>query len=1505
MDTGDYDTNALVFNNITSVSFAFYEPAPPSGSLFASAASDVEAALRKDGHLVCLDANRRGFWFFSLVAKEQPSADPGPASKFERSIESTGCTLCIADEGSFEPAALVKLRFHGPNAVNTPSSSSSSASSALDPIFRTAHSATAPLLPTPTAEHDTRTLGLPDAKPSSIASTKVVYECFLSAAYSTVSACFSSRTGAIPLSSRTLLLPKPNQRHCAAWPPVLATIRIYLTTTGSLVLSLSHSLALNLITLSESVASQLPPFGFTVLAAPLGLFATCQSFALTDTTTTDGSLGQSPDTQVMRLRSERGDGPWKNICSKLLQSRMVSLPMKRTQKWVALQRIRRRLAEQSPDGKRTPMMGFSPNIFWPTSLLFCRALSNLSISDDYDDCQRSQLAQNFDPLGNAKDWFLNAAERKKAMEQTKSQRDAAASQESMLAEGQTQSSRNLSPLVLHRPGQAGVSGSAMYPTPPDGVHNPVGVTPSIDGNLSSPGMNPNGPEGTDSTQLQVPAESFAENWENRETKRSSFDTENLFGELGPDMFGDNDITEADFSFFDEQPGGVNLGSLDLPIVSDMDPSASVRGTSSAVQFKQIKADPSIVPTPSSAPALTFAKPELRHARSSLLEEARRHLPPDSNQPHNSGNININSKRAASPFNPDTVYKRIRASLDNQKAIQQNSLVYANHHGSIFDKVDFGPGLSMVNRKYEGSGRFDFSVDQSKGAKTSNLDMPPTTDYFRRHGKGRKQSKELPSTYGELFLRLYNNQNPGSNHPSPQHNEGTHSDADELSLISDQDDSSCDSDEPLSPVKSLSIRRRRPDDDGDSLATSFRDLESMEASTPFLPLELSRSFKSEVDLPLAKYFADPEPPWIQYSLPDDQFIMAAQLLTDQVTASTLPFSTLNQSPHSNLDRRRHLSNTARNSIRELQQGLPSCFQVSAGCIFRSLVDIQDVPLLGQPSRFQPRAPGSDQMRPSNLFNIPPPRFEIRRYENKLSVLPSAVSFWESLGLSPTHGSKDINALCLFPDYDGLSDNILVFMDKIRSTYESLKLGSFNRLSSPPASENGLFAFEVERDNVSFGKSTSFLGSSLRDCASKVCKVLSTASVEQTTFVLFFVYSPDVPGSIVECCAAFNEVFEGYRKMLASKRLPILNEMALQLIPRDLIASTASVPMPTPADLSRLAFEIYDRCSTFGGSSPSPAVILELPPPRIIDFKLVANPSASVLHENMCLHVAYAQSVDERWVTAAWTDNRGSQQLTSSYCLGRKGKPIATSMAEVIQEIWATTVDLISSWKVHWRIIITKCGAMDAHETELWSSVVTPDTKTSLTLTLITVDTDPSLQLLPPSVKVPSTATSVFYTTPVSTPQGAVVSPEQSGNAATSMRENTATNAATPGDSSSTMDPESDVTLTDVADQTWGAVLSHRLHSSTSPTDANQALASGYLVKKSSSRPEDPPLVMEVNIVHSEGNPRAYEPLLREMLMYYRGLGTLARARGMVDKDNDVRPWHIAAAEKGVRALYMLM
>lgn len=246
-----------------------------------------------------------------------------------------------------------------------------------------------------------------------------------------------------------------------------------------------------------------------------------------------------------------------------------------------------------------------------------------------------------------------------------------------------------------------------------------------------------------------------------------------------------------------------------------------------------------------------------------------------------------------------------------------------------------------------------------------------------------------------------------------------------------------------------------------------------------------------------------------------------------------------------------------------------------------------------------------------------------------------------------------------------------------------------------------------------------------------------------------------------------------------------------------------------------------------------------------------------------------------------------------------------MNVVAAEIWDTTLDIISSRKVNWRIMIARCGAMLPAEIDFWKGLATSDANRQISLTLITVDTQPTLQLQrTPQFLAPSAllAQLSIETTPISTPQASIVSPEQSGNAATPGA--AGLNASTPTEAGEmTISP--DATLVDVREQSWGAVLSHRLNNSNSLLEIYPALISGYLIKSTGSAVGDVPALMEVNILHCEVNPRLYEALLKEILMVYRGLGTLARARGRTDRATDVRPWHIAAAEKASDVVYSLM
>ncbi|KAK7753554.1 hypothetical protein SLS62_004412 [Diatrype stigma] len=1443
-------------------------------------------------------------------------------------------------------------------------SNSSSASATVDGNFKGMQAATMPFsqgLSLQGPEQDPKVAASGDARsmPSSIL-IKDAYEALVSAIASAISCNFCAKTGAIPLNARTFLLSNVGHLGACGSSAILGTLRVYLTTTGTLLVAMSLSRVNGIVAFSEYNDKPLPPLNLTILAAPLGIFATYQTISTASgDPTTPGSFGHSPaDTQVSCLRPEKVDWSWRSMCAKLLHARNAPSSTITSQNWLSLQRVRRKPSELKVDGRRTPNMGHAPCLSWPSSLCFCKTLSKLAISTQAENKSSSHLDKSYDPLSFAKEWFLDAGDRDEKLASKKKERERnaiAATHESM--EALSQSANALSPLALR---QTAAPPGPVYLTPPDNVQNPmVGVTPSIDGALSSPGNTLPTTVMVDVDAGQhVPPEHDGGNWEATELKRErnggSFDTENLFGELGPDMFGDADITEADFNFFDEQPGGMDLGSLDLPDMSNSDPTSDLTAGLGVIDGPHVKAEVDHLPVPEGVRSPIFTKPELKHARSSLMDA--RQTESDRTRPQHTG-----VKRPPSPFTPDTVYKRVRASLDNQKAVQRNSLIYGPQHGSIFEKVDFGPSLSAVNSKYEGNGRFGYPADRPKGSDISDLNTTPTTHYMKRHGKGRKVLKEPPGCIGQSFARGSNAQDLASSRPSPPEMDDNLSDADELSMVSDQDDSSYESDEPPSPVKSLSTRRRRIDDDGESLTNSFKELECVDNPSPNIPLDSSWTLKCEVDLPLSRYFADPEPLDIPFSISDEAFVLAAQLVMDQAATTTL--SILADSPilvQSNVDHRRELLNATRRSVQELQAVLPTCIGSAVDCQFRPFIEVQDVPFLSPPTRMQPRPPGVDQIRPSNLWQIPSPHFALRRYESKLSVLPSAVTFWESLGLGPSQGNKDINAICIFPNFLGMADSMLVFMDRMRSVYESFKLGSFNRLPTSNDITDGLVPFDVEKTTEAFRESSSISSPSLLGGLAKLYKTLSSMTVQEKNFVVFFVFSPEISGSIVESCVAFHQLFEGYKKVLASKRLPVANELVLQLVPIDFVSSSTSLANPSPTDFAKLALEMYDRCALFGGPMPSPAIVLEQSPPRHIDFKLTSNPSASLLHENSCLHVAYAQSIDERWVAAAWTDNRGIQQLTTSYCLGRKGKPITTPLIDVAHEIWETTRDLISTWKVHWRIIITKCGAMEQHEVDIWSSLAQAESKAAMSLTLLAVDTDPSLQLIPPAAKIPTSATSAFYTTPVSTPQPSTVSPEQSAQTPGSGSggiENVNANTSTSNPSNIAPEPsDADSTLTDVTDHTWGAVLAHRLSINPQAPAADlgaTALISGYLVKRGGARVDDPPALIEVNIVHvhqhgsnssiakdnaanPSGNPgsissvhppahgqpsaqspvahappphlqhpRAYEPLLREVLVQYRALGSLARARGVTDREIDARPWHIAAAEKGVRALYLLM
>lgn len=1438
------------------------------------------------------DATRRGLWYFRIQRTADTETAAAPA--LGGTVAVNGLSLESVRNGSVEPAAWHKALAPEPLAVQKLNATATGQPLPSQP--------SQPSQSQPPSQQDPDTTVAaeePEAHTADGYSLKALYESFIGCLLLAISSRFCARSEAVPLNFRTVLLPasqtsrNSSDRWIGAQTQAIGTLKCYMISTGSLILTFSVTFCPGLASLEDVLGTNGNHVGKNILAAPFGVMTNEESAS-----PTAGSASYTPNTQALTSRSpaDAGTSLWKQACLTVLQLRGVPAAALRDCSWVNLLVSRPKLQENKQENGRTPS---TISIPWPGSLCFRKKAVELSATNLISDTIGSGHDESHDPLGTARGWLSTAGERDERVSKRRAERSAAGSKDGLAADSRLSKMNAPSPVRMRRPSATG--GSAVYPTPPDAIQNLNGVTPSMDGNLSSPGHPlsvvadvdidcepPGGPSSMSQHDDDMSEAPDAKPL--RSDNNLLSEAENMFEDMGGDMFGDNDITEADFNFFDEPDDleiEMSLGSLKEPDISMVNP---------IKHEEPVAAAP--VPIVQAAEPIVFAKPELKHARSSQIDEASqrgRDTKPRS------------MKRGSSPFDPDSVFKKLRAAAS--QSIRADPYGTRTNRGSkIFGKVDFDSKMPMLNKKYEHGGFFDF-VQQSKDTAKLDPGALPKTDYLKRHSKS-KTKAQARSRRSSLVK-------------SGNDSEGQLLDQQLLNLdddVSDGDDSSSDSDnassasikEPISPVKSSVKQSLAADDDTASYVTSGREQELAEEPDEQLALELPRlSLLDGPESSLFKYFMDPEPLSLDISLSDEDMIQVAQLIADQAATGSLsicePHPDTGLTSATEEDLRTEQLTSARNALAALREAASSVIGDLASLGLKNLLEVQDGSMPGQGNRLQPRPvpsrdSNSEPIKPSNLYQIPCPHLEVRRSDVKLSLLPTAVSFWENLGLAPSSGSKDINAVCVCPKWSGMTDNAQTFLGRLKSVYEILKLGTFENMPLIEEMDDGVLLYGVDRISTAPDATMMGHGSALTESIETLSDAMSSLTAVDTNVVVYFMYSASNPGTIVEACTAFQRFFDSYKKILSAKRETAKNDIVLQLVSADTISSSTSMVVTPSAELFKLCMETYDRCTLFGGTVPAPAIRLEQPLPRIIDFKLSPAPSSSLVRENSCIHIAYARSVDGRWVTAAWTDDRGNEQATAAYCLSRKGETETRTMNEVANEIWETTVDLISAWKVHYRIIMTKCGPTEEGEIDFWNDLARTEMNASVTMIVMTVDTDPSLQLVPGAVKIPLQSLSM-YTTPVSTPQANIVSPEASATPVTPARDS-AVAAATPG-GESTGDADVDSVLADVMDQTWGAVVNHRLNNAAGTTDIQPALISGYLIKRTGPRAEDVPAIMEVNLVYTEAAPRTYEPLLREMLSYFRGLGTLARARGVVDRETDVRPWHVAAAEKAMRALYMLM
>lgn len=539
----------------------------------------------------------------------------------------------------------------------------------------------------------------------------------------------------------------------------------------------------------------------------------------------------------------------------------------------------------------------------------------------------------------------------------------------------------------------------------------------------------------------------------------------------------------------------------------------------------------------------------------------------------------------------------------------------------------------------------------------------------------------------------------------------------------------------------------------------------------------------------------------------------------------------------------------------------------------------------------------------ITRLQPGQICIRRTDQRLVASVSILPFWDTLNLQPENGGKDVIAFCVHPAGEDVADGCSNLLQRMSDTYNSCLLGSHAIGMLKGVTSTGLVAWDPESTP------------SLSQTCQKVGTAIAAAHNLHGTAIVYMVSRDDSPASYLEVCQAFHELFESFAG--AADKLHI-SDIALQVIPRNFVASPEVLVVPDQLAYLKLAIEVYNRLpphESKGSPAACDTAIVLSKAENTVHLQLASAFGSPLSEHGVLLHLAYAATADNRWITAAWTDELGHIALTMSYCARRRGSSKQRPRREIFREMWRVSHDLASRYRGRWRLAIVKHGYFDSREPFDWYDVfgsAEPDQQRCKPL-LLSVQLDPIFQIFtqPHQGRTGQTGLQNTYGTPVSTPQGGITSPDQLMPATPTPGGTSMFNASTPPEPAIDPNVDGDLNLVDPAEESWGVVLPYGVNQSKNMGLLLPAQITGLLVKRRGPKLEDGHLVTEISLLDCSVHvtePTKEPPLddlLEDVIKQYRGLLTLGVTRGCIDPLSECVPWHIATVVRGCRALGTVM
>ncbi|PCH41643.1 hypothetical protein WOLCODRAFT_163279 [Wolfiporia cocos MD-104 SS10] len=346
--------------------------------------------------------------------------------------------------------------------------------------------------------------------------------------------------------------------------------------------------------------------------------------------------------------------------------------------------------------------------------------------------------------------------------------------------------------------------------------------------------------------------------------------------------------------------------------------------------------------------------------------------------------------------------------------------------------------------------------------------------------------------------------------------------------------------------------------------------------------------------------------------------------------------------------------------------------------------------------------SESASSSKLMLLAPPALAVGKSGTVVQLLPSALRFWEKLGLGPRAGSKDVTA---FVFYEATSEDresqLSQWLDNVSKAYSARNYGAHVPGTAIDCARPGLIPARLDSFKKTLGN------------------FIATLSPYPGSNLVFYIITPI---SVIDPASpSLRQIFSAIKR--ASKQHPDV-EILYHLVPEALTASGYGDSRSSHGGLESFAASVYDRIlrpverfmtRPLSAAQLSSRACFQAPSyalararmatgsvqvgPRI-RYALEPQPSSlDVMDRLTFLHVGYQLSSCGRWILAACVDEWGD-----AYELGAWLAPEEQLEISIASQVWAFALNFAKRANIEWRIVLAKLGTMHASELTAWTELL---------------------------------------------------------------------------------------------------------------------------------------------------------------------------------------------------------